>query len=249
MAAEEGHFDLDQQSQAAAIGFARSASIYWTSEMGARIRGAYLIGSLAHGGYSRSYSDIDLALVMDNDVDAAAIDEMRFRVKFLSVDLASRLSIFWTDCSFSSGRFPVLDRVDYLDHATGLIERGHRVFPQRPSLGEVRSYLRAETFPSWARSAEYFSGLHRLEAKDHKRYLRTLLYPARLVYSWMTGCIASNDAAVAFLAERELSDFDADAIERALEIRRASREPDSLFAARAVLPRQVEACAKLMAAN
>jgi hypothetical protein len=43
-----------------------------------------------------------------------------------------------------------------------------------------------------------FASLDALGPRDHKAYLRTLLYPARLVYSWSMGRIASNDDAVAF---------------------------------------------------
>ena len=57
-----------------------------------------------------------------------------------SPDLAPKLSLFWTDRSFTIGRFPPLDRLDYLDHAQPLIER-ERAAPPRPSLDEVRAYL------------------------------------------------------------------------------------------------------------
>ena len=41
-----------------------------------------------------------------------------------------------------------------------------------------------------------------LDAKDRKAYLRALLYPARLCFSYATGLMTSNDDAVAYLREQ-----------------------------------------------
>jgi hypothetical protein len=88
-----------------------------------------------------------------------------------------------------------------------------------------------------------------LEPKDHKAYLRTLLYPARFCYSWTTGLMGSNDDAVAFLDERPVAGLDIRLIIRALQCRRAAADPDDLFPARTVLPAQIEACAALFPAG
>ena len=39
--------------------------------------GAYLIGSLAHGGFSHRYSDIDVALVTEDGLQAAVLTTLR----------------------------------------------------------------------------------------------------------------------------------------------------------------------------
>ncbi len=231
---------------AAAIAFARSAAASWSARNGDRLLGAYLIGSLAHGGFSRRYSDIDLALVVE-DADALTIEQMRSDAGAVSSELAAKLSLFWTDRRFSTGRFPPLDRVDYLDHAVALRER-ERVLPVRPSLEEIRAYLRGAPFSGWAGSARHFAALDRLDAGESKRYLRTLLYPARLVFSWMTGGVASNDDAVAFLSHGDLPrGLDVASIERALDCRRSAGDPGTLFSARTVLAQQVAFCERLMA--
>jgi hypothetical protein len=59
--------------------------------------------------------------------------------------------------------------------------------------------------------------------------------------------MGSNDAAVAFLAERRPVGLDVSLIERALQCRQAAADPDSLFAARTTLPSQVDACAAFLA--
>jgi predicted nucleotidyltransferase len=38
--------------------------------------GAYLIGSLAHAGFSRRYSDIDIALVTETGLSPPALDRI-----------------------------------------------------------------------------------------------------------------------------------------------------------------------------
>jgi hypothetical protein len=86
----------------------------------------------------------------------------------------------------------------------------------------------------------------RSEPPDRKAFLRTLLYPARFCYSWMTGCMGSNDEAVAFLGEACPRRFDVPLISRALECRQADADPDPLFPARASLPSQIDACMALL---
>ena len=94
--------------------------------------------------------------------------------------------------------------------------------------------------------ARSFAQAQSLEPKDHKAYLRTLLYPARFCYSWITGLMGSNDAAVTFLSERHVAGLDVSLIDRAHQCRRDAADPDALFPARALLPAQIEACAALL---
>jgi hypothetical protein len=54
---------------------------------------------------------------------------------------------------------------------------------------------------NWTEQALRFATAEALETKDRKAFLRTLLYPGRFCYSWMTGRMGSNDDAVAFLAK------------------------------------------------
>ncbi len=226
--------------------FAQAMAAFWQDRLGAELLGVYLLGSLAHGGFNRRYSDIDMAVIAENGLAEDLRDGgMRDEAARLSPELASKLSLFWTDRGFSVGRFPPLDRADYLDHAVSLVER-ERVQPGQPTLEEVRGYLRGAPFATWAERAERFAALESLEAEDHKPYLRAHLYPARFVYSWMTGKMDSNDVAVAFLHESRPDGLDVDVVAQALQCRLEAADPDRLFPARNVLPGQVEACAKLI---
>jgi hypothetical protein len=238
--------DLDELARTAAVGVADRLVVYWQEELGTELLGAYLIGSLAHAGFSRRYSDVDIALVTAKGLFSQTLDRMRTAAVGLSADWGPKVSYFWTDRHFSLGRFPPLDRIDYLDHAIALMER-ERVAAVRPTLAEVRDYLRGAPFTGWSDRAQGFAASDALGPKDHKAYLRTLLYPARFCFSWATGLVGSNDEAVAFLRERRPPGLDVGLIEEALECRRAAADPDTLFPSRTTLRSQVESCASLLA--
>ena len=239
--------DPDEFAKTAAIDFARQLVRHWQEELGADLLGAYLMGSLAHAGFSRRYSDIDIALVTMAGLSAQALDRLRSEAVALSADWGPKVSVFWTDRQYSLGRFPPLDRLDYLDYAVALVER-ECVRPARPTLEEIHHYLRGAPFASWAERARSFAAAETLEPKDHKAYLRTLLYPARFCYSWMTGLTGSNDDAVAFLKESHAAGLDVSSLECALQCRQSAADPDTLFPARKVLPSQIDACVALISA-
>ncbi len=236
----------DQIARAAAVDFARRLIPVWQARLGEKLLGLYLIGSLAHGGFSRRYSDVDIAAVTTARLSQQMLDALRAAAITLSPDWGAKVSLFWADRDFAVGRFPPLDRIDYLDHAVVLTER-ERVQPPRPALDDVRLYLRGAPFTSWAERARRFAAAAALEAADRKTYLRTLLYPARFCFSYLTGGVVSNDDAVAFLRERRVPGIDLVSIEAALACRAAAADPDALFALRGVLPAQVDACAVLLA--
>ena len=236
--------DPNELARTRAIDFARNLVQNWQEILGTQLLGAYLIGSLAHAGFNRRYSDIDLALVTAAGLSQDAIDDLKSRATALSTDLGPKVSIFWSDRLFALGRFPPLDRVDYLDHAVALVE-SERLSPPRPTLEEIRKYLRGAIFATWVDRARNFAAAEKLEPKDHKMYLRTILYPGRFCYSWMTGRVGSNEDAVAFLKERPLAGLDLELIARALRCREAAADPDVLFPARTALPGQFDACASL----
>jgi predicted nucleotidyltransferase len=230
----------------AARDFAATCAVAWRTHLGPSLLGVYLIGSLAHGGFSRRYSDIDVAVITETGLTPADFDAMRTEAAAISGEHAAKLSIFWTDRTFAAGRFPPLDRADYLEHGIALVEH-ERIVSARPGLAEVRGYLIGKPFEGWAQGAAQFAALETLDPKSHKPYLRAHLYPARFVYSFMTGRMGSNDAAVEWLRERAPPGLDVALIAEALDCRRAAADPDALFPARTSLPRQVAACAALIA--
>jgi hypothetical protein len=236
----------DISAQSAAVDFANRIVPFWQAALGSELLGVYLIGSLAHGGFSRRYSDIDMAVITQSGLSPQTLDHVRSEAVAVSAEWAAKLSIFWTDRYFGLGRFPPLDRIDYIDHGVVLIEQ-ERMQPIRPTLEEIKHYLSGAPFANWTGQARRFATAETLEPKDRKAFLRTLLYPGRFCYSWITGCIGSNDEAVAFLAKTRPARLDVSLLTRALQCRKADADPDVLFPARATLATQVDACAALLA--
>jgi hypothetical protein len=239
------HRTTHPPAQAAAADFARRIVPLWQAALGDDLLGVYLIGSLAHGGFSARYSDLDMALITQAGLPQEALDHVRGEAAALSPAWAPKLSVFWTDRHFSLGRFPPLDRVDYLDHAVVLMER-ERVRPPRPARDEIRRYLAGAPFVNWTNQARRFASAAALPPNDRKAYLRTLLYPARFCLSWMTGRMGSNEDAVAFIGHIRPGLLDVSLITRALHCRLADADPDLLFPERTALPSQVDACAALV---
>jgi hypothetical protein len=231
---------------ASVAAFVRHVAELWERHLRQRLAGIYLIGSLAHGGYSPRYSDIDMALITEAPLAAGEVDLVNEKAALHSAFFSERLSLFWADENFSAGRFPPLDRIDYLDHRVPLLER-RRAMPARPALREVRSYLGAEPLRNWSQQAMRFSSLEALAVDDHKRYLRALLYPARFLYSWETGKVASNDDGVAYIEESNLIGSDIDIVARALRCRNDGGDPSPLFCERQRLLRLVSVCNKCVA--
>ena len=238
--------DPDAGARDAAMEFAHTLAPIWQAAIGQELLGLYLIGSLAHGGFSRRYSDIDVAVITETGLTLQTLDTLRRQATAVSADWGPKVSVFWTDRQFCVGRFPPLDRLDYLDRPVVLAER-ERVMPARPRLQEIRDYLRGGPFTNWATRAREFADAATLDAKDRKGYLRALLYPARFCFSYVTGQMSSNDDAVAYLHQHTPAGLDLDSIERALQCRQAAADPDSLFDLRSRLPAQVDACAALLA--
>jgi predicted nucleotidyltransferase len=236
----------DDLAAAAARDFARSACDRWQTGLGRDLLGIYLLGSLAHGGFSRRYSDIDMAVITESGLTPAALGSLKAASEALSPELGPKVSVFWTDRRFAVGRFPPLDRADYLDHAVMLYER-ERVEPARPGLEEVRAYLSGAPLANWVTAAGTFASSDTLAPQDRKSYLRALLYPARFMTSFMTGRMESNDDAVARLDGWALLGLDADLAQRALDCRRAGADPDRLFPERTRLPSQVAALTQFVA--
>ena len=235
----------DEPASRAAAEFARNLVADWQAALGSELLGVYLIGSLAHGGFSRRYSDVDMAVIAEAGLRGETIDRVRAEAAARSAEWGPKLSVFWADRRFAVGRFPPLDRIDYIERPVVLAER-ERIEPVRPTLLEIRAYLRGAPFANWAERARAFAAAAALEPKDRKAYLRALLYPARFCYAHTTGRMGSNDDAVGFLRERTPAGLDVASIKQALACRRAAADPDALFALRAVLPAQVDACAALV---
>jgi predicted nucleotidyltransferase len=244
----EGNDRKNDAARTAALAFADALASVYRAQLGERLIGAYLIGSLAHGGFSYRYSDIDLALITEDGLDTAALTTLRALATEQDAVLSQKLSVFWADRHFSVGRLPPLDRADYLDHAIAISER-ERVRPARPTRDEIHAYLKGAPFSNWTENTERLAKTDVLGPGDQKAFIRTLLYPARLVYSWTTERMASNDDAVAFTCERRPPGMNTEILTQALAYRKAGADVDALFPARVILRDQVKSCIRFMAGS
>lgn len=182
---------------------------------GARLLGAYAIGSLAHGGFTPTVSDVDLALVLADPLAPADAG----RVATLARDAAAahprfgpRLSVFWSspeefnrrDRAEVRGRFPALDRLDLVRHGrllAGADVRDRLLPPSRAAvLAASRDYLLG--FVDEHGRRPLLAGEARDLPAGRKELTRLCLFPARFLYTAETGEAGSNDAAVAHYRER-----------------------------------------------
>ena len=75
------------------------------SKLGPSLVEVYKIGSLAHGGFSQIYSDIDVGLILSCPNPPSDMDRMIAEAKALDDEYGKKLSIFWGNPECSLGAF------------------------------------------------------------------------------------------------------------------------------------------------
>ena len=189
----------------------------------------YKLGSLAHGGFSHIYSDIDIGVLLNCSEPPAAMAALIAEAKTLDAEYGKKLSVFWGNPDFSWGRLPVIDRLDLLDHGIALVNN-HRPSFRRPTQNEIRSELLRSIDKSWKPRLPELSRLTQLAPESRKPYIRAILYPARLIYTWDNLAVDSNDRAVEYLRSIKPSGLDLAAIEAALRCRHGECSAADVFA-------------------
>lgn len=174
--------------------------------LGAGLESAYAIGSLAHGGFSPAVSDIDLALLTDEqpERDVLAIVAMvAADVRAGGHALADRLSIFHTPWAAfrdppHDARFPPIDRYDLVHFGILVDGVDHRsTYAAAPTADEIRE--QAVSFAlRRATGLRLAADLRRLEAGGVTVHDATkiVLWPVRLQHVCDTGQPIGNAAAV-----------------------------------------------------
>jgi predicted nucleotidyltransferase len=221
---------------------------YFTARPGVALVEIYKLGSLAHGGFSHEYSDIDVGIILNCPTPPVEMDELIAGAKTLDAKYGNKLSVFWGNPLFSWGRLPILDRLDLLDHGVPLVNDRKANFP-RPSKGEIRFALRDSIEKSWRPRFPGLQKLPQLEAAYRKPYIRCLLYPARLIYTWDCLEVNSNDRAVEYLRRVQPPNLDLQPIEMALACRHGGCDAEEVFALGTDLDRQCGATLSYIAAT
>ena len=193
--------------------------------LGDRLRAAYALGSLVHGGFSALVSDVDLGLVLADPIQDS--DDERIRVLAHTVRaggtvLHERLSVFWGTPSTlrglsPGGRFPPLDRLDLLENGRllqGLDVRAGMARPDRTELlvvgaefaldylGGGRGISEAHSSQLGSMSPGDDSVLEELRtpkvlvSRGPRRLTKLVLFPVRFLFTAATGQVGTNAVAV-----------------------------------------------------
>jgi hypothetical protein len=212
---------------------------YFQSKLGATLVDAYKLGSLAHGGFSNIYSDIDVGLLLNCAEPPPEMAEWVAEAKTLDGEYGRKLSVFWGNPEFNWGRLPKLDRLDLLDHGVPLLN-GYKPRFRRPTKTEIRDELLSSIERSWKARLPELSRLTEISAENRKPYIRAILYAARLIYSWDNLAMDSNDRAVEFVHQVQPPGLDLKPIDMALACRQEKCTADDVFALHTDLERQCE---------
>ncbi len=217
--------------------YVKEVANYFASELGSALVEVYQLGSLAHGGFSSIYSDIDVGILLESEAPPSAIGALIENARSMDSEYGKKLSVFWGNPAYRWGRLPVLDRLDLLDHGIPLLYNRKAEF-FRPEKAQIHSELLNSIEKSWKPRIDEFRALEVLVAAQRKPYIRAILYPARLIYSWDFLAVDSNDRAVEYLGKIKPRKLDLKPIALALECRRGHCTAEDVFSARVDLDKQ-----------
>lgn len=221
-------------------GYVREVAAYFRDQLAGRLVEVYKLGSLAHGGFSALYSDIDVGLLLNCAEPPVEMAEAIATAKGLDPEYGKKLSIFWGTPQYPWGRLPIIDRLDLLDHGVPLL-REYKPRFQRPSRTEIHRALADTLERSYRSRLPELSAISSLAANQHKPYIRTVLYPARFIYTWDKLAVDSNDRAVEYLHRVRPLGLDLAPIDRALACRQEKCTADDVFALKVDLGTQLAA--------
>ncbi|MDQ7807851.1 hypothetical protein Q5425_29295 [Amycolatopsis sp. A133] len=187
----------------AAREIAAEAARAYREALGERLIGAYLLGSLAYGGYSAAASDIDLALVLTDVGDRSVVESTTAALQERS-PLHRKLSVFWASLPAlregrDDGRFPALDRLQLADDGRVLLGDDVRAEIARPEASEL--LLESARFAIAVLATDEVTAEFRSPQRllvDKVWFTKAVLFPVRFRYSGTTptGRAANNDEAI-----------------------------------------------------
>jgi hypothetical protein len=228
--------------------FVAGVAEYFQAKLSSSLVDAYKLGSLAHGGFSNIYSDIDVGLLLNCPEAPARMAELIADAKTLDAEYGRKLSIFWGNPKFPWGRLPNLDRLDLLDHGVPLLN-AHKPQFRRPTKQEIRDELLRSIERSWKPRLPELNQLTSLVPENRKPYIRAILYAARLIYSWDNLAMESNDRAVEYLHQVQPPGLDLEPIDMALACRQEKCTAEDVFALHTDLSRQCESAVRYISVN
>lgn len=217
--------------------YVKDVARYFVSQLNSSLVEVYQLGSLAHGGFSSIYSDIDMGILLNCEAPPPGIGALIETAKKMDSEYGKKLSVFWGNPDYGWGRLPTLDRLDLLDHGIPLVYN-HKAEFSRPEIGQIHGELLNSIERSWKPGVAELHALTALTPAQHKPYIRAILYPARLIYSWDCLAVDSNDHAVEYLRKIRPRGLDLRPIALALECRRGYCAAEDVFSLQVDLDKQ-----------
>ena len=199
-----------------------------------RFVAGFTIGSLAHGGFAPTVSDVDLAFVIDpvSADDRKKMETINVEIKKSKAPLSDRVSIFWSDWKqlekgeVRIGRFPAVDRLDFIDHRKLLWGQDSTNSLKTPTAKEF--VVEAAEF-SIAKlltpeHTELILSADKLIQKGSRQVTKSVLFPVRFIYTAATGKIGTNEAAVEYWVQNYPDNSVKELVRKAFEWRSAYNE-------------------------
>jgi hypothetical protein len=201
-------FDLAGDTEAeAGWRVARVACEHAGRALGVRLISVYSIGSLAHGGFDCTVSDIDVAVLVDRcdrgvpPIISGVAESSR---RQLGSELADRLSIFYGDWqSFGAppqaARFGAIDRLDLMEHGVLMLGEDRRAdHGVRPTPDELVAAT-ADYLRYWETQR---LAPDQLIAAGPRVLTKNVLFPVRFLYTRATGHAGANQDAVSWYRDQ-----------------------------------------------
>ncbi len=221
---------------------------HFKQQLGPSLVEVYRLGSLAHGGFSRTYSDIDVGVILNCVLPPSGMEQHIADAKALNEEYGQKLSVFWGNPEYAWGRLPVIDKLDLLDHGVPVLNN-IKIAYRRPAKAAIHSALCESLEKNYVPKLDELTGLRSLEPQDRKPFIRSILYPARLIYSWDCLGVSSNDDAVEYVQQVEPPELDLKPIEMALACRYDRCVAEDVFALKPDLKRQFESATRYISAR
>ena len=192
---------------AAARAVALEAAHTYRTRFADRFVAAYVLGSLAHGGYAPAVSDIDLAVILTG-ADGRDGDTVADAHQALGQGgaLYRKLSVFWASLpalrrGHDDGRFPAIDRLDLAEHGWLLLGdevAGQVAVPTADELLVDSAQFAVKVLVTDEVTAELRRPRRLLE--DPVWFTKAVLFPVRFLYSNTVtrGRAATNHDAIAW---------------------------------------------------
>lgn len=179
--------------------------------VGDRLLAAYALGSLAHGGFSPSVSDVDVAVILTDPgrpSDRESLLTVADTVRAGGSPLHARVSIFWGTPEFlrsgaGDGRFPPLDRLCLFEHGRLLSGTDIRRDLQPPTTTEL--VVAGAEFALNGLAEDVIASAPdpiMVLANGFRWTTKIVLFPARFLFTADTGREGTNEAAVRHYAEK-----------------------------------------------